>query len=303
MSQNITLLGASYSDVPSVLLPKTGGGTASFDDTTDANATAADIMSGKTAYVNGTKITGTATSGSVTLNKYVIRPDAELLQTWSDDFLVKTDKGVTIPSYSTTATTLIEGGTALGNVITTSSANYRYYIVMRHLTIPQYSITSKAAGRQEYTAMSSLYELINFDASVFSALVSSTKYASRNIAVAAAGNAFIRCVYWSSGTAIKLYTANTYGCAMTINTAPAISSGTAASPTLTLYTPNVTIRGSTSYLSSTYYNAITDIRCQYVYEVYRVPKTTASYGVDGWSQYNNMTQLLTCAQSSTHKLT
>lgn len=32
MAQNITLLGASYSNVPAVTLPKTGGGTATFID-------------------------------------------------------------------------------------------------------------------------------------------------------------------------------------------------------------------------------------------------------------------------------
>ena len=35
MAQNITLMGASYSDVPAVNLPKTGGGLAKFIDETE----------------------------------------------------------------------------------------------------------------------------------------------------------------------------------------------------------------------------------------------------------------------------
>lgn len=60
MPQAITLWGASFSDVPAVELPKTGGGVASFEDTSDATATSSDILSGVTAYAGGQKITGTA---------------------------------------------------------------------------------------------------------------------------------------------------------------------------------------------------------------------------------------------------
>ena len=64
MAQNITLLGASYSDVPSVLLPKTGGGTASFTDVTATTAAASDVASGKIFFAaDGTQTIGTASGG------------------------------------------------------------------------------------------------------------------------------------------------------------------------------------------------------------------------------------------------
>ena len=64
MAQNITLLGASYSAVPSVTLPKTGGGTASFTDVTDTTATASDVASGKYFYTaSGVRTQGTASGG------------------------------------------------------------------------------------------------------------------------------------------------------------------------------------------------------------------------------------------------
>ena len=64
MSQNITLLGASYSAVPAVNLPKTGGGTATFTDVTDTTAAAADVASGKYFYTAaGVKTEGTNSGG------------------------------------------------------------------------------------------------------------------------------------------------------------------------------------------------------------------------------------------------
>lgn len=64
MAQNITLLGASYSAVPAVVLPKTGGGTARFDDASITTATASDVASGKVFLANdGTITTGTSSGG------------------------------------------------------------------------------------------------------------------------------------------------------------------------------------------------------------------------------------------------
>lgn len=64
MSQSITLLGASYSAVPAVTLPKTGGGTARFDDCTVTTATASDVASGKVFIASdGTITTGTSSGG------------------------------------------------------------------------------------------------------------------------------------------------------------------------------------------------------------------------------------------------
>lgn len=64
MAQNITLMGASYSAVPAVTLPKTGGGTASFTDVSDTTATAADVASGTYFYTAaGVYTEGTASGG------------------------------------------------------------------------------------------------------------------------------------------------------------------------------------------------------------------------------------------------
>jgi hypothetical protein len=64
MAQNITLLGASYSNVPAVQLPKTGGGTASFTDVTSTTAAAEDVASGKYFFTaQGVLTVGTASGG------------------------------------------------------------------------------------------------------------------------------------------------------------------------------------------------------------------------------------------------
>ena len=69
MAQNVTLWGASYSDVPALEVPKTGSGTASFFDVSDTTATASDVASGKYFYTSaGVRTEGTSSGGGVTVN-------------------------------------------------------------------------------------------------------------------------------------------------------------------------------------------------------------------------------------------
>lgn len=58
MAQNVIINGVTYSNVPEVDIPKSGGGTAKFYDTTGANFAAADMLTGKTGFGASGSISG-----------------------------------------------------------------------------------------------------------------------------------------------------------------------------------------------------------------------------------------------------
>lgn len=63
MAQNVIINGVTYQNVPQVQIPKSGGGTAGFFDTSDATLDNGNkMLDGVTAYGNGVKYTGSIQS-------------------------------------------------------------------------------------------------------------------------------------------------------------------------------------------------------------------------------------------------
>lgn len=71
MAQNVIINGVTYQNVPEVDIPKSGGGTAKFFDTADADLEAGNLLTGKTAFgpsgaVQGSMANNGSTSGTIT---------------------------------------------------------------------------------------------------------------------------------------------------------------------------------------------------------------------------------------------
>jgi len=125
MAQNVTINGVDYNSVPSVKIPIKGSSPTSyavFVDTSDADAVAGNILATKTAYVNGSKITGniaTKTSSDMTVSgKTVTAPAGYYASAQSKDVA---DGSVSVPATSITANPTIT--TSGGNITASVSAS------------------------------------------------------------------------------------------------------------------------------------------------------------------------------------
>ena len=145
MAQNVTIMGASYSNVPAVTLPKTGGGTARFDDASVTTATASDVAQGKIFLAsNGTITTGTASGGggdskntqvvqgtTITTSSTLTAIGAEMTVSKTGTYSVywSAFRSSTSSSY-TYGTQLYVGGTAYG----TQNTTWSNHVQNNHLT-------------------------------------------------------------------------------------------------------------------------------------------------------------------------
>lgn len=248
-----------------------------------ANGTGIDVSQYATADV--------AVSPILTMG--TIRPDAELIKTVTYDKWIVQDEEITLPGYTTTATTLKASSDLTDDTVTFSYGSYNYYVLERMLTIPKYSEPGHGKGRVEYHVSSYLYEIGEILPNSFITLDGNAKaYTSRTVSVVA--NGMYRLFYWNAATTVTAYSTAAYGVYQTA-TAPTVSSGV-----LTLKTPALLTRGSTTYFTSTYMSALTDIRYQWVIQVYRAPKSNLN--LDGFGQTTHLAHILNCVNNNNQKL-
>ena len=210
MAQNITLWGASYSDVPSVLLPKTGGGTASFTDVTDTTAAAADVASGKYFYTASGVLTQGTNSGGGGSDRLV------LLQTTS------------IGTLSTSSTSAADTGKKVTLASTTNWDDYDILLVDisvdtttngRHTSTVSGVLltgTSNVSTKNTYTVMGNKWNSKRSSSGTASTRQSTSAYGVYINAASVSSGTLTLTVYYrynanSTGTLNGTYTARVYG--------------------------------------------------------------------------------------------
>ena len=252
---DIQIAGATYNDVPSILVPKVGGGFAEY----------------------------TEGGGGGSLKPFVLRPDAELVQQWTYDKLIVEDEGKTIPAYSTSQSTFIASRTL--ETITPDYSGWNYIILLRALAYPIYSDSTKAKGRQEYFSFTGFTKIIEVPANTYTAF-DGTTVPSRLIN-ANSLNIF-RMLYWTSASAVAATIDSGYGA----NLNPVTTGLVSSAGVISIKSPTIRICGNATYLSSDMWALITDVRYQYIIELWRAPKGNA--GGDGWQLTQGVLHIADC---------
>lgn len=198
MAQNITIMGASYSAVPAVTLPKTGGGTARFDDASITTATASDVASGKIFLAsNGTITTGTASGGGGASNlvtgTFKFSPSSASAQTVTLNYsgsgypiawLFVLNDGVKDATYTSTI------------------ARYAIAQIVGTKTYPLQTPTYSTSGESNQAAILSLYKSSTSNASSTTSVATLT---SNIFSSSAATDSTSTCIRFNSKTSMSVF--------------------------------------------------------------------------------------------------
>lgn len=277
MAKNISLLGASYEDVPAVELPQTGGGTALFTDTSGTTATAGDVLSGKKFILaDGSEETGTFVPSWMGDNVEALSVPFYTFETTLD----KTTYDSWTPS--TTAGSIL--ATANCPTFVADMTKYEYIILWKwycQAAWPEGQTKTycmdRAYGCMAQTNMRRPYGLQNF--------------ADDNWAYNYVTNTYTTAqyyIYWNS-SGNRTWTTTMYGYYASGATAAGLSSTSSNTPTITPKRPVISAKCNSSYYTTTRAGQIdtAESTIKIVGELYRVDiNTSFLHGM--WRQAINM---------------
>ena len=252
--------------------------------TYNASSDSADGYSSVTVNVSG--------GGGAKLG--ALRSDAELIKTWSGDYLAVSDLGANIPAYSTSSTSVLSTS-QLPDSVTLDLSSYRYIICIRRVITPVYATVINTKGRCEYTFRAATFEVVYFPAGCFSENNHNDSYSIPLV------NEYFGIVYQTAPSAAYL-AANTQ---TSLSSIYGVHDGTPlignfmtlswSNPTMTITAlrPALYMRQSNTYFTQEHWENVSDIRMQYVTEIWRVPKG----GVDGFNIQSQTNHILDCVMN------
>ena len=268
MAQNITLLGASYSDVPAVDLPKTGGGTASFFDVSDTTAAAADVASGKYFFTaQGVLTLGTASGGGGDAWSWAGKNPTVVKTYGGRNYLKDTAYNTWTPT--TTATTLKAAETLTGFSCDVLNYDYIVHIYCHVHYIYGSGSTGKALINDSYT--NNAWGFVSYPSNY-------TYYGTgtRNSTLVASAMSGAGYEYINSSGVLSYGTSNSYGIYLSSMSNPSTTNTTTIVPVF----PQINARCSNSYFNTT--NAAAVDKDNSYYDLYcdiiRVDRNTSFAG-------------------------
>ena len=210
MAQNITLMGASYSAVPAVTLPKTGGGTATFTDVTPTTAAASDVASGKIFFnSSGVQTTGTASGGGGTDRLVLLQTTSLGSLSTSSTSAADTGKTVTLAS----STNWDDYDLLLVDISVDSVVNGRHTSSVTPVLLTG---TSNVTTKNTYTVGSNVWNSKASSNGTKSTRQSTSKYGVYVNSASVSSGTLTLPIYYrynssSTGTLNGTYTARVYG--------------------------------------------------------------------------------------------
>lgn len=210
MAQNITLMGASYSAVPAVTLPKTGGGSATFTDVTPTTAVAADVASGKIFFdASGVQTTGTSSGGGGSDRLVLLQTTSLGSITTSSTSAADTGKTVTLAS----STNWDDYDLLLVDISVNTVVNGRHTSSVTPVLLTG---TSNVTTKNTYTVCSNVWNSKVSSSGTKSTRQSTTKYGVYINGASVSSGTLTLTVYDrynsnSTGTLNGTYTARVYG--------------------------------------------------------------------------------------------